>query len=349
MRILHIYDKNSFGGVATIIECLRSRKMADQYFYCLRNTGSDEVSDSEYSFYSRSKNRVSILPFLKLIRLVKFTNAEILHSHQNKSLLFSVAYKLLVSRNIKIVQHEHGGINQGSLLYHLELRFLSKYIDRFITVSRSILDALKNDYGIDDRKLIYLPNFFSGKINPQESRSIEAGGFNVGFAGRMEVSKGCYEFIEAAGMFTGKDVTFLMAGDGREREGIWKSIEDSPNSERIKYLGQVTDMEAFYSRLNCFVLPSHREGMSMVQLEVMAKGIPLIVSDAPGLNEIGIENHNCLFSEVGDAKSISEKIEMIRSSPDLAKTLSANEISTVRRFTVDNFIGKLEDIYAATR
>jgi glycosyltransferase involved in cell wall biosynthesis len=66
----------------------------------------------------------------------------------------------------------------------------------------------------------------------------------------------------------------LVAGDGPLREAV--------AAEGAEVLGHVEDVGAVMDRADVFVLPSRREGISFAVLEAMARGLAMVVSDAPG-------------------------------------------------------------------
>ena len=82
------------------------------------------------------------------------------------------------------------------------------------------------------------------------------------------------------------NVQFRLAGEGPEREKIHSLIE-SWGLENIFVLeGHVSDIQAFYRRLDVYLNTSIHEGIPMSVLEAMATGCPVIAPAIGGLPEI---------------------------------------------------------------
>jgi len=64
--------------------------------------------------------------------------------------------------------------------------------------------------------------------------------------------------------------------------------------QQVSFLGQVADVNAVLDQSDIFVLPSLSEGMSNALLEAMARGLPCVVTDIAGNNDIsGIRTTVC--------------------------------------------------------
>jgi glycosyltransferase involved in cell wall biosynthesis len=116
-----------------------------------------------------------------------------------------------------------------------------------------------------------------------------AGPFTVLFVGRFQKVKNLPTVIQAfASAFKGRDVQLRMIGDGPQREEL---------AELIRQLGierQVTmipwqdkdQLRHEYHNAHCLINYSFAEGMPNVVLEAIACGLPVIVSDIMGHQEL---------------------------------------------------------------
>lgn len=106
--------------------------------------------------------------------------------------------------------------------------------------------------------------------------------FVFGFVGRVTRDKGVNELLRAfRGM--GENTYLLMVGPNEvdstiERENYDWSVDD----KRVIYTGFTNQVEKYLSAMDCFVLPSYREGFGMGVVEAEAMGVPVIVTDIPG-------------------------------------------------------------------
>lgn len=106
--------------------------------------------------------------------------------------------------------------------------------------------------------------------------------FVYGFVGRITGDKGVNELLEAFRRLEG-DPFLLMVGRKEADNTISREIYDwSLECNRIVYTGYTDTVELYLSAMDCFVLPSYREGFGMGVVEAEAMGIPAIVTDIPG-------------------------------------------------------------------
>jgi len=85
-------------------------------------------------------------------------------------------------------------------------------------------------------------------------------------------------------------------------------------SDRVHFLGRIDDMPSFYQALDCFCLPSYKEGMPLSPLEAQACGIPAIVTDVGGSKESLCTDTGSLIPS-GNAMAIVDKVRQTLARP----------------------------------
>lgn len=141
----------------------------------------------------------------------------------------------------------------------------------------------------------------------------------VGGVGRLVAEKGIAEFATAAGRLAGK-ATFVWVGmaDPDKADAV-----DPAATPQVRWLGERRDMEAVYSMLDVFVLPSYREGFSRSAMEAAACGTAMVLSDIRGCREIGRHERELLLTPPGDAAALSGAVERLVLDPGLRRRLGA--------------------------
>ena len=115
--------------------------------------------------------------------------------------------------------------------------------------------------------------------------SIPEDAFVFGFVGRVNKDKGINELFGAFRKIeeiTGKLYLVVVGRDERENH-IDKDLNQWVNENpKIIFTGLSDKVEQYLSAMDCYVLPSYREGFGLSVAEAEAMGLPVIVTDIPG-------------------------------------------------------------------
>ena len=160
-----------------------------------------------------------------------------------------------------------------------------------------------NIRGIDQDHYARTPEVMAeaGKIRKDEC-------FAFVFVGRIVADKGINELVEAFCRLNGENPStrLLLVGD---RDGGINPVS-ALTSQRIKdnpailEAGLQRDVRPWYAASDCFILPSYREGFPNSVIEAGAMGLPSIVTDINGANEIIIAEKNGLIIPSKDADAL---------------------------------------------
>lgn len=110
-----------------------------------------------------------------------------------------------------------------------------------------------------------------------------------------------------------------------------------------------SEMPGFYDELDAFVISSHQEGLAIVGLEAMARGLPVISTRCGGPEEYVIDDQTGFLTGF-DGGEIAEAIGRAL-APARHARLSANALTMVRenysweRFR-DDYLGRFHALYA---
>ena len=134
--------------------------------------------------------------------------------------------------------------------------------------------------------------------------------FVFGFVGRITRDKGVNEIINA---FSKMDnCKLMMVGYTNETDSLDQDLyTKSLNEQSIIYTGAVTDVEKYYSAIDCLLLPSYREGFGNVIIEAAAMGCPAIVSNIPGPIDASVENETAVWIEPRNTVQLLQAMEQM--------------------------------------
>ncbi|OUO45398.1 glycosyl transferase family 1 [Olsenella sp. An285] len=108
------------------------------------------------------------------------------------------------------------------------------------------------------------------------------------------------------------DAILLLAGEGDSRPSIERRVSELGLADRVKFLGQRSDVERLYSAADTFVLPSLYEGLPVVSVEAQASGLPCLLSDQI-TREVDVTG-NVRFLPIVDSDLWADVLCTVRSS-----------------------------------
>lgn len=129
------------------------------------------------------------------------------------------------------------------------------------------------------------------------------------YAGRLDKEKNLSIAIKAFYKTRQSiDAHFVLTGRGAELQRLKKLVQTLNLTEHVTFTGYLSDTEypLIYSLANCFVNPGTAELQSIVALEAIASGLPLIAAKAMALPELvkeGVRAENYLKSMISNELS----------------------------------------------
>lgn len=130
-----------------------------------------------------------------------------------------------------------------------------------------------------------------------ELRAKLQGRFVFMFVGRLVTDKGINELVRAfknlQAECTEKPVLLLVGHYEEKLDSLdQETLDEISANPDIITVGEVSDVRPYYNVSDVFVFPSYREGLPNTVLEAGAMGLPQIVTDINGCNEIIKNNWN---------------------------------------------------------
>lgn len=132
--------------------------------------------------------------------------------------------------------------------------------------------------------------------------------------GRLESYKGFADSLEAlkrAAPSLPPDWGWLVVGEGPLRSSLRAAA--SAISDHVRFTGRVGEqaLHAFYAASDIFLHPTHFEGSSLVTLEAMAHGLPVIATRAGGIPDKVKDGVNGFLVNPGDTDALSKAIRSL--------------------------------------
>jgi glycosyltransferase involved in cell wall biosynthesis len=265
----------------------------------------------------RMKRKINILydlfSILKLIVFFYFKKPFIVHSITPKAGLLSMLASKIVGTPIRI--HTFTG-----LIFPSKKGFLKKiliFTDKILCLAATNIYAegqgVKNDlikYNITNKPINiisngningincehYNPLLFASKDKSEfrKKLGIQDNDFVFLFVGRLVTDKGINELVNAFAAMKYENIKLILLGKFEQELDPLKDdvLNTINNCNKIITPGFVNDVRIYYSISDLFVFPSYREGFPNVVLQSAAMGLPSIVTNINGSNEIIVNDFN---------------------------------------------------------
>ena len=119
------------------------------------------------------------------------------------------------------------------------------------------------------------------------------------------------------------DVELRIVGRGQEYGPLVRLAESLDLSQRVRFLGHVSQEELFHYYKNCeiFCLPSVQEGFGIVFLEAMVAGKPIVAANAAAVPEVVRHGIDGLLVAPNDSSELAEALMRLLENRDLREHL----------------------------
>lgn len=162
--------------------------------------------------------------------------------------------------------------------------------------------------------------------------------------GRLAHEKGVDVLVRAMAAVPSGDA--VVAGDGAERPRIEALASRLGVTGRIRFDGWVEGWTARYAP-QVVVVPSRFEALSLVALEAMRAGIPVVATRVGGIPEIVVDSLTGLLVAPDDPAALAAAIgSLLADGPRREAMGAAGRTRVAERFCLDAMVAAYEELYS---
>ena len=302
-------------------------------------------------------------------RLLKKNRIQVLHTHDDKTLLYGAALRVLCPK-LKVMHtcHSHAiyereTFSSSKEWYKFRVRkkivlFLMKCHHKpVLTVSENTRMRLI-DGGLKSNDVEVMHNGIDIKKWSAEGAQpvlrnelgLSDNQLLVGTVARITYDKDLPTFFAVAKEVSEQisEAVFVIVGDGYgdELARAQADIERMGLADVVKLTGHRNDLRDIYTSFDLFLMTSLTEGMPNTVLEAMALKLPVVSTNVGGLPELVSEEESGLLFPVGDVSALSEAVVKLLADEKLRKQFaSAARQRIEQHFDFSNRVRSLEEIY----
>ena len=246
-------------------------------------------------------------------------------------------------------EHEASGLKRLALF---RLRALSREAarlsDRVIATDESTRGEVPRHLGVDPARVVVLPN----GIDPVELQTATpkdpdrvvrealpsvAGAFPIFLSvGRIEAYKGLDDAVQALDhLHLPARWAWVVVGEGRDRDRLTRRVMARELLARsrgakgiashVHWAGQVGEglLHALYACADVFVHTTRYEGSSLVTLEAMAHGLPVVATRAGGIPDKVSDGESGRLVDPGDVRALARSLAELAQDAALREAMGS--------------------------
>lgn len=141
------------------------------------------------------------------------------------------------------------------------------------------------------------------------------------------------------------NLKLILVGNGDLFEDMQKLAAELNVHDSVLFMGGRKDVENFCHIADVYISSSFQEGLCVSNLEAMACGLPLVLSDIRGQNDVCIEGRNGFLFTIGDTEKFITSVMKLSKDEELRCSMRQSNIADVENFSLANSLSAMSDIY----
>lgn len=347
MKIVHVIEPMSHGVFIWVID-MANHLVASGYDVTIIHSLREETPENWRSLFDprvalihvqmgRAINPLTDLKALfRITQELKRIKPDAIHGHSSKSGVLARVAGFLLGQNKRTLYTSHA-IHYPLIEQPLK-RAIYKYLELIAYwMGGTIIACSKREYDIilkeitkgNNRRLVCISNGIDLTQVMQKDYGQISNVVKIGVLGRISNQKAPWVFASIAKNISAKydNVEFVWVGSGEAED------EQPLRDAGVNITGFLARDDALkaVAGLDIFLQTSLYEGLSLALLEAQAAGVPAVVSNIPGNDEV-VQHQQCGF--VGnDEAELTQYTERLIESPELREQLGEG----ARQYVQDHF------------
>ena len=345
--ILFVSHISDLSGAPISIVLLAKNLNKDKYHPIIALPEKGQIIaklNSSRVYYQIYKDNIihKILPSLKICRILKERQIDLLYLNTSASIWAAKAAKLLRIPVISHIREDLRGLN--NLIIRSKIRFCS---DKIILISNWMNSFIRSDKAVVVHNTVDIADF--QHLDPDRIR-LE---FNIKnkiivFIGSLEERKGIKYLLKAFPLIKASvpDVKLLIVGKPLPgQKGYLNMLKGLAKDPNIIFAGTRPDVYDIIAAGDILAAPSLSEPFGRIVIEAMACGKPVVATNVGGIPEIIEDGKTGILVPPKDEKAFADAAIKLFTSKDLAGSMgAAGRKRAEQYFNIGNQVKEIEGI-----
>jgi glycosyltransferase involved in cell wall biosynthesis len=218
-----------------------------------------------------------------------------------------------------------------------------KRADRVVAVSEFTRQLALRHYPV---RVDVIPN--GASLNHASSSGIRVGQPpRIVFAGRFVPQKNPLTIVQVLAGLKDLDWHCVMLGDGLWFDAVRQEIAKHGMQDRFDLPGWVTPevVMDWFSRSDILFMPSRSEGLPVVGVQALARGLAIVASDIGGFLDLVENGRNGSLIDVHDLAGFEQTLRRLISDLEMLLQYRKASLSKAGQFDIDKITSQYEIIF----
>ncbi len=321
---------------------------------------ANKLKDSGIETYLLDiKNGFDFIGFLRFYKIIKKLSPRIIHFHDP---CVTARFVSIVFPSVVKVVTDHGptyhSFSSRKKRQVVAGRCLSKFTNCYIAVSNVMVKTLIECSGIHPSKIVKI---YNGIPVTDFTNISEEQTFNIKKQYKLHhdtkvvmticrlVKQKRIDLLLSAFEKTLEiypECCLFIVGDGPLRSYLEEQARALSVLDKVRFLGFRKDTSTLLKMADIYACTSEWEAFSIVILEVMASGVPIVAFDVEGVNEAVIHNKTGFLARFNDIDTISNlMVNLLQDTKKACIFGKAGMRRIINEFTIDRNINSTTKVY----
>jgi glycosyltransferase involved in cell wall biosynthesis len=275
--------------------------------------------------------------------------AILLHTHLTPCQMWVPIAVKISGLNLLLVTTQHSTFNRRRNIV------LGKFFDRqvyksyslIVCISEGVKESMANWNPVIKNRLVTIPNGIDLEQFCRIRRIERSTGCPIVISvGRLHAKKNYEASIKACALLKDLNFEYRICGDGPDEQKLKQLIRELGLRNKVKLMGFQPNVAMHLSQSNIFLMSSRWEGFGLAAVEAMACGLPVVVSDVPGVKEVvGISGKGGFLVDPQDPPTIAEKLRILLLNPELRATMGGYNRLEAERYSIKRTADSYLELY----
>ena len=169
------------------------------------------------------------------------------------------------------------------------------------------------------------------------------------FVGRLDQEKHVDVLMRAIALLPkNSDIHVKIVGIGSEEKSLKSLSEQLGIAPLVSFLGFISDNDlyTFYSDADIFVMPGTAELQSLVTMEAMASGLPIVAANACALPHLVQHEKNGYIFEPGNEKELAMYLQILITKKTIRTRFGEKSQERITEHSMHHVVEQIEKLYA---